>query len=287
MKIINIHLNSLKLISLWGLVILFILSSCSLPKHVAYFQDITYETIKQVQPPQQIKIESNDKLSITVKTMDPSVSSLFNLQVIGDRVGENEVLNVNSGNLRQPNTSSGLSKYTVSSKGTIDFPVLGTLMVKGMTREELAGFIKGELVAKDLAKDPIVTVEFVNLGVSLLGEINRPGLYAINQDEINILEAISMAGDLTINGKRENVSLVRETEDGIKTFRLDLTNFKELSQSPAYYLKQGDIIYIEPTDMRKRQTTTNGNNVLSTSFWISVASLLTSIVTTVGVFIVK
>ena len=263
-----------------------VLGGCGTPKDVAYFQDITVDsTIKS--EPQQIKIEPNDKLMITVKTMDPTLSALFNLQVFTDRT---EIIPYNSagGNATQNTVSSqGVSKYTVTPEGYIDFPLLGKLKVAGMTRSELSGFIKGELMGKELAKDPVVTVEFINMAVSMLGEVSRPGRYDLNQDQINIIEAISMAGDLTLQGKRENIKVLRETEEGIQTYNIDLTNFKEMTESPAYYLKQGDIVYVEPNDLKKRQTTNNGNNVLSTGFWISVASLLTSVVTTLAVFIRK
>lgn len=278
-RIINTFFKKIGCLSL----VLLSVTACNAPKEVAYFQDIQESNIAKPNPI-QIRIEPNDKLTITVKTMDPAVSALFNLQMVNDRIGENEIVSPSGGNIRLA-SSTGISKYTVNPKGCIDFPILGEIKVAGMTRDELAGFIKGELMGKELAKDPVVTVEFVNLGVSLLGEVTNPGRYDINQDQINILEAIAMAGDLTINGKRDNVTVIRETNEGVETYIVNLTNFKDLAASPVYYLKQGDIIYIEPNDMKKRQTTTNGNNVLSTGFWISVASLLTSIVTTIAVFV--
>ena len=278
-----LHSLHIKLSLILSVCIMLLFSACSTPKEVAYFQDIKEENIA-ITTPKQIRIQPNDKLTITVKTMDPNVSALFNLQMVSDRVGESEILSTSRGNIR-PVSSTGISKYTVNPQGCIDFPVLGEIKVADMTRDELAGFIKGELMGKELAKDPVVTVEFVNLGVSMLGEVTSPGRYDINRDQINILEAIAMAGDLTINGKRNNVSVIRETDDGVQTYIVDLTNFKDLASSPAYYLKQGDIIYVEPNDQRKRQTTTNGNNVMSTGFWISVASLLTSVLTTIAVFV--
>lgn len=269
-----------------SLLIMAMMSACKAPKNVTYFQDAVSETL--VLPSTgDIKIEPNDKLSIYVKTMDPSLSALFNLPAISDRLGDGMSFSSPRGNMSSPVSANGVVKYTVTPQGTIDFPVLGEIKVAGMTRAELSGFIKGELMGRELAKDPVVSVEFVNMGVSVLGEVNSPGQYEINQDRISIVEAISMAGDLNIMGQRENVAVVREVDGVLKTYRVDLTNLKDLSQSPVYYLKQGDIVYVEPNDMRKRQTTTNGNNVLSTSFWISVASLLTSVVTTIGVFVVK
>ena len=263
----------------------FVIGGCSTPKKVEYFQDLTQETVK-ISEPRPITIEPNDKLTIMVKTMDPTLSALFNLVVMTDRMAENTTLNTGNGTLRSSTSSAaGVSRYTVSPDGYIDFPVLGNIKVAGMTRNELAAFIKGELMGKDLAKDPVITVEFVNMGVSLLGEVARPGRYDINQDQINLLEAISMAGDLTLHGKRDNVTILREENGELKTYRVDLTNYKELSESPAFYLKQGDLIYVAPSDMRKRQTTTNGNSVYTTGFWISLASLLTSVVTTIAVFV--
>ena len=269
------------------LSLLFITTSCKTPTDVAYFQDINTEGIVMPQNG-EIKIEPNDKLSIVVKTMEPSLSALFNLPAVTERIGETGNYTTTSGMTRNATGSAaGLSQYTVTPKGTIDFPVLGEIKVAGMTRSELAGFIKGELMGRDLAKDPVVTVEFVNMGVSLLGEVANPGMYDINQDKISIVDALAMAGDLTLQGKRETISVIREENGVAKNYKVDITNFKELTQSPVYYLKQGDIVYVEPNDMRKRQTTTNGNNIYTTGFWISVASLLTSITTTVGVFVLR
>lgn len=187
----------------------------------------------------------------------------------------------------RPSGTDGLTAYTVTPEGYIDFPVLGKLKVAGMTRSELAGFIKGELMGRDLVKDPTVTVEFVNTGINVMGEVTNPGRYDMNVDHMNVLEALTLAGDLTITGKRENVKVIRRDGEQLKTYSLDLTDMGKLTKSPAFELQQNDIIYVEPNDMRKRQTTVNGNNALSTSFWISVASPITTAVTTVGVFVNK
>lgn len=234
------------------------LGACSTPKNVSYFQDLT-ETVMPVPTAIQTKVEPSDKLSIIVKSKDPRLVNLFNLTLPGDRVGD------------------GYSQFTVSPSGTIDFPVLGTLEVAGMTRSELAAFIKGELIGRDLAKDPVVTVEFLNAGFSVMGEVNRPGKFNFNKDHLTLLEALSMAGDLGIQGQRENVAVVRHEKDGVHTYRVDLTNFSELVKSPAYYVHQDDVIYVEPNGVKKRQTTVNGNNIISASFWVSIASLLTTV----------
>ncbi|MDE5883051.1 MAG: polysaccharide export protein [Muribaculaceae bacterium] len=241
-----------------GGILLLGLSACSTPKKVAYFQDLT-EAVMPVPQAIQTKVEPSDKLSIIVKSKDPKLVNLFNLTLPGDRVGD------------------GYSQFTVSREGTIDFPVLGTLKVAGMTRDELAAFIKGELMGRELIKDPVVTVEFLSAGFSVLGEVNRPGKFQFNKDNITLLEALSMAGDLGIQGQRENIAIVRHEKDGVHTYRVDLTNFSELVKSPAYYVRQDDVIYVEPNGVKKRQTTVNGNNIVSASFWVSIASLLTTV----------
>lgn len=232
--------------------------SCSTPKNITYFQDLT-ETVLPTPEPVLTRVAPSDKLSIIVKTKSAELVNLFNLTLPGDRIGE------------------GYSDYTVTPEGTIDFPVLGKLKVDGMTRGELAAFIKGELMGRDLVKDPVVTVEFLNTGFSVMGEVNRPGRFNFNKDQLTLLEALSMAGDLNIQGKRDNIAVVRHEADGVHTYRVDLTNFAELEKSPAYYVRQDDVIYVEPNAIKKRQTTVNGNNILSAGFWVSIASLLTSV----------
>ena len=145
------------------------------------------------------------------------------------------------------------------------------------------GQIKEELVSKNLVKDPVVTVEFMNLTVSVLGEVASPGRFNIDKDKLTLLDALSMAGDLTVYGKRENV-LVQREENGKQTlYQVNLNSGYDLYASPVYYLQQNDIVYVEPNSMKARQATVNGNNVRSASFWMSLASLLT----TITVLIVK
>ena len=170
-----------------------------------------------------------------------------------------------------------MSLYTIDSDGEIDFPVLGRIRIIGMKREEAATYIKQRLTNNNLVQDPVVTVEYGNLGFNVMGEVCRPGRYTFDRDRLTILDALSMAQDLTIQGRRDNILVIRETKQGRMTYRIDLQSGKHLLQSPAFYLQQNDVIYVSPNNYRSRQTTVNGNNVLSASFWISVASLLTSI----------
>lgn len=258
------------------LIMFLFLTSCRTPGNITYFQDVSDAVIPVTTS--EIKVRPHDKLSIVVKSKDPALSGLFNLTVTSDRLGlSNPTSGTGSQLYSYSGSAEGISVYTVSPDGTVDFPVLGEIRISGMTRSEIAGFIKGMLIERELVKDPVVSVEFMNTGFSVMGEVNKPGRFDMNKDKINILEALSLAGDLTVQGKRENVIVVREEGDGVHTYRVDLTNMRELASSPAFSVCQGDIIYVEPNGVRKRQATVNGNNVLSASFWVSVASLLTSV----------
>lgn len=271
-----------------GMAVL-VMTGCSVPKDVAYFQDIDATTVLESAQRAPIKVKPGDKLSIVVKSKDPALSALFNLPVYSSRIGQGGSTNGSNAELRSytGGQSESVASYTVTPDGEIDFPVLGYIKVGGMTRSELAGYIKGELMGRELVKDPTVVVEFLSSGINVIGEVSRPGRYDLNRDDLNILEALSLAGDLTITGQRKNVKVIRVENGQVNTYSLDLTDAGSLMKNPAFYLQQDDVIYVEPNNMKKRQTTVNGNNALSTGFWISVASLITSAVTTIGVFINK
>lgn len=249
--------------------------SCSAPSQVTYFQDLRPgESEQKIIAATEIKVRPGDKLSIIVNSRDPQLTQLFNLPYVTQQLGQ---ISTSKGSGSISGTSQGISGYTVDEKGMIDFPVLGKLEVAGKNREEIAAFIKGELLAKDLVKDPVVTVEYMNLCISVLGEVASPGRYSIDRDKVTLLDAISMAGDLTIYGKREKVLVLREENGVQRVYGVNLCSAEYLYTSPVYYLRQNDVVYVEPNNVRARQATVNGNNVRSTSFWISLASLLTTV----------
>ncbi len=251
---------------------------CSTPKNVTYFQEFDPGSIQEIAAQTPFRIRPDDKLSIIVYTPDDQLSRLFNLGFVTSRQLSNFSQTGSSVRFRSyAGAAESYSAFTVGKNGTIDFPVLGELKVAGMTREELAGFIKGELEAKDLVQDPIVIVEFLNMGVNVLGEVRVPGRYDMNSNQMTILDALSLAGDLNITADRQHVMVLREKDGKMEVYTVDLTKGKEMLKSPVYYLQQGDVLYVEPNEMRKRSTTVNGNQALSASFWVSVASLLTSV----------
>lgn len=250
-----------------------LLSSCATPKEVVYFQDLqqTDGTLAAVQA-KEIRVRPDDKISIIVNSRDPQLTDLFNLPYVSRQLGQT-LRSVTS----TYGQSQGVSGYTIDSDGNIDFPVLGKIHVEGMTREEIGRCIKDELVGQDLVKDPVVTVEFMNLTVSVMGEVAKPGRYAIERDRITILDALSMAGDLTIYGRRDAVMVQRMEGDTLQVYQLNLVSGQDVYNSPAFYLQQNDLVYVAPNDVKVRESTVNGNNIRSTSFWISLGSMLTSV----------
>ena len=252
---------------LWVFAML-LLCSCATP-NVSYFNDLENGQTEKLLKTMDIRLRPDDKISIVVKSKDPLLADLFNLPIYSHRVGYSQAA--------LTNTSQQMSVYTVDKDGEIDFPVLGKIKVLDKRRDEVSELIKSELTNRNLIKDPVLTVEYANLGFNVMGEVSKPGRYIFDRDHLTILDAISMAGDLTIQGRRDNIVVMRETGDSRTIYRVNLQKGKELLQSPAFYVQQNDVIYVEPNAYRSRQTTVNGNNVLSTSFWISVASLLTSV----------
>ena len=248
--------------------------SCGTPKEITYFQDLKPgQTQLAITDPVEIRVRPKDKLSILVNAPDQKLTNMFNLPIISQQVGQESA----SG------TSRGVSGYTVDSEGNITFPVLGKVRVDGMTREQIAEHLTTQLKEQELIKDPVVTVEFMNLFVSVMGEVNHAGRIKIDRDNFTILDALSEAGDLTIYGKRERVLVLRQENGKQVVYGVNLCDARQIYSSPVYYLQQNDVVYVEPNDTKSRQSTVNGNTIRSTSFWISLASLITSI----AVLIVK
>ena len=178
------------------------LTACSAPKEVLYLQDIA--TIKQekIEKGYEVKIHKDDLLAIIVNSKDEELALPFNMPLVSYQIGSN---------YNQPR----IVGYLVDQNGDIDFPVLGKMHVQGLTRMQLTELIKKKLSEGDLIKDPIVTVQFLNFKVSVIGEVSRPGTFEISGDRITLLEALSRAGDLTIHGRRDRVAVIRE-ENGYR-----------------------------------------------------------------------
>ncbi len=247
------------------------LASCSSKTYqqINYLQDIQKDSSWTMAVNQGIVIQPKDIISIIVSSRNPDLSAMFNLPIASYQAGSE--MNTTTGG-----SSLRLLGYSVSNDGNINFPQLGSIHVSGLTRWQLCDLIKSKLTEKSLLKDPVVTVEFMNFKISVMGEVNSPGTYSIEGDKITILQALSLARDLTIYGKRDNITVIRELNGERHLFKIDLRS-SELFNSPAYYLQQNDIVYVEPNNVRAGQSTINENSFKSASFWMGFGSFLVTI----------
>ena len=242
-----------------------LVASCTSYKNVPYLQNPeAVNDFEETLPLYDAKIMPKDLLSITVNTTDPKAATPFNLTV---QTPINAAL-TNISTTTQPT----MQQYLVNNKGEIDFPVIGRLEVGGLTKNEAEDLIR-ERLKPYLKESPIVTVRMSNYKISVLGEVARPGSFTIGNEKVNVLEALAMAGDMTIYGVRDYVKLIREDESGKrKIINLDL-NDAGIVTSPYYYLKQNDILYVTPNETKAKNSDI-GN---STTLWVSSISILVSI----------
>ena len=253
------------------------LVSCATPTNIAYFQDAEALNGMWLQAEQQFRLRPEDKINIVVSSSNPLLEQQFTLTIssrVSNTLGSSVTPQTTAGRY---SSQSQLIAYTVDEQGTIEFPILGKISVAGKTRKEVASYIQERLISRKLVSDPIVTVEYVNLGVNVLGEVNKAGHIDITKDHFTVADAIAYAGDLTINGNRENVMVRRQVDGENQIYYIDLTRMQSMLESPAYYLQQNDLIYVSPNDKRMRESQSYGNTFNNPSVWISIVSLLTTI----------
>ena len=239
------------------------LTSCKTPTNITYLQDVNANVPIKTQGDGYIRFMKGDKLSIFVHSRDEKLMELFNLS---GRNGGNNMMSAGGQNY---------APYTVDDNGEIEFPVLGNIKIEGLTRDEVQKLIKNELISQSLCKDPIVTVAFYNMNFSVLGNAGT-GVKQINKDRITLLEAIAM-GELDITGLRQNVLVMRQEGDQQVPYRVDLTSAESVYNSPVYYIRQNDVIYVEPNDMAKRGSTVMGSSAYTPGFWFGMFSSVMSV----------
>ncbi len=251
----------LKLNFLFGIAFLFILlinlSSCASRKELIYFQpdSLALETAYASHAP---KLQAGDILTISITADDVRATEPFN-QTSAYQVGALQTNN------------PFIPTYTIDNDGFINYPKIGKVKLEGRTRVEAMEFIR-EQVSKYII-NPGVNMSIRNFQVTVLGEVAKPGTYPIENDRISILEALGLAGDLTINGVRNNVLVIREEGGKKNEYRLDLTK-REALNSPVYYLKQNDVVYVEPNGAKIQSSKYTQN----TSIFVSIAGLIITII---------
>lgn len=249
--------NTKYLFALLG--VLLFLGSCASKKDMVYFQGVDEVNLDSVNGDYSPVLLPDDQLSIVVSSLDMKAAIPFNLPVVSVDV---------TGTIAAGGVV--LQTYLIASDGTIEFPQLGTLKLAGLTRLEAVLFLKEKL--RPFLLDPVVNMQLVNFKVTVLGEVKRPGKISVKNERITIVEALGSVGDATLWGKRENVLVIRETEQGKTYTRIDLTSEK-MFQSPVYYLQQNDVVYVEPNKPRINNSATSS----TTSIIISVTSLVITV----------
>lgn len=250
------------------LFLVFFLFSCASRKDIVYYQDIDTLGQKEKSNSYEIKIQPDDLLMIIVSAEDPEIAIPFNLNTIS-------VPNSTSSALTNGQQTTQL--YLVDTNGYIEFPVLGRLKVSGLTRSEVLQLLNGKIAT--YIKKPIINLRIMNFKVSVQGEVTVPGTYTVPSERITLIEAISMAKDLTIYGKRNNILIIREI-DGIKSYnRVDITK-ADFINSPFYYLAQNDVVYVEPNKNKINGAAVGPNTGVLISITSLVITLITLIITT-------
>ena len=258
------YLISLTLVSI-------MLASCGSTKDVAYLQNSEDIDFARSEYLYDARIMPKDILTITVNTVNPDAAAPFNLTV------------PTSFNNQTRNTYSQpiLQTYLVDNQGFIDYPVIGRLEVGGLTKSMCEKLLHDKIKPYlNEAETPVVTVRMSNYKISVLGEVNRPGMFTVSNEKINILEALAQAGDLTIYGVRNKVKLIREDAKGRKEIHTINLNDANIINSPYYYLQQNDIVYVEPNKVKAQNSAIGQSTTLimsGTSILVSLASLIVNI----------
>lgn len=248
-------------------------SSCKSYQEVGYFKNIENVMAQpsQIDPVNayQVRIAADDLLSITVSALDPASVIPFNMSAITVvKPTEKEFKNTQT-----------FQSYLVNSQGYIQFPVLGELKVGGLTKQECIHYLQ-DLISQ-YVKDPIVNISILNYRFSVLGEVNEPGAYIAENENATILDAIAQAGDLTLFGIRNNVLLIRTSNGQREYHRIDLTR-ADFMNEPYFHLQQGDVIYVEPNEHKKK----NSKYSQSDSYNMSIVSTVISSVSVIASLVI-
>lgn len=251
------NIKAIAYIFSWALI----LASCA-PRNLTYLSDLERDKtvsepiINDIDP----KIQPNDILNITITSLSAESNVLFNKGVI------------QTGSSGGTETSLMTTGYLVDKNGDIILPVLGKIKVAGLSKDQASKKLIFEL--GKYARDPIISINFLNFKVTVIGEVNKPSTFTVPSERINIFEALGLAGDMTAYGKRDNVLIIREQDGERTTTRINL-NKKDILQSPYFYLQQNDIIYVEPDRVKAVQVSPSRSNV---QYGLSIGLALVSVV---------
>ena len=252
--------------SIFLVIVILSLTSCATRENIAYFQDEKIGEFNLAPLSHNLTYQPDDMLTIDVTALDPETVKPFNLNAVP----------YNRESTLDASTNLRMQTYIVDANGNIEFPVLGTVKIGGLTRHEATNLFKDKI--SKYVKDPLVNIRITNFTISVLGEVNNPGSFIIQDEKVTLTEALGLAGDLTIYGKRNNILLIREI-NGLKKFSIiDLTSVKSVTSS-TYNLMQNDVIYIEPNRAKVRSSAFNENNSVIISAVGTLATIIAIFIT--------
>ena len=253
--------NTVKILFLLGI---FYFSSCVSKKDIIYFQNDKIEQGK-VSNSYKTIIKPDDVLQITITALDIEAVRPFNLSAVTYATSSNSAIGV-----AQQQT------YLVDTNGEIEFPVLGKLKIGGLTRDETIDLLKNRL-SPHYIKEPNINIRIANYKISVMGDVKVPGTYNIPNERITILDALALAGDINISGKRDNILIIREEDNQKVQYRVDIRS-NQLLTSPVYYLQQNDVVYVEPNYARIQSASANSNTSLFISITTAIVALATLLI---------
>ena len=225
---------------LWTIGILLLMSSCASRKNLIYLQDMVPGKQYLSTNESEVRIQKGDRLEIVVTCKNSELAVPFNSHSGSYRL--NSEGNVTSGDIA---TSQQQRGYRVDEKGYIEFPIIGSIHIEGLTIVQMTDTIKQKIVDGKYIQEPNITADFLNFRIYMLGEVAHPGPINVNERRVNILEAISMAGDLSSKAKTNRVMVLRTVNNNKQVFVNDICS-SNIMQSPTFYLQQNDIVYVEP-----------------------------------------
>lgn len=253
--------------NIYLLSIILFLSSCGVKyKSVPYFQDLspTEDVQEDIMNSTVLKIQKDDILAITVSSLNPEASAIFNMGNTSSVQGNT------TANINPSVTANG---FMVDQNGSIQLPLIGSVQVSGLTTSAARETIQSKLTT--YLKEPVVSLRLVNFKVSIMGDVVRPGVYPVQNERVSVAEALSMAGDLSITAVRNNVLLIRENQGKRQYIRLDMQK-KELFNSPYYYLQNNDVLYVQPGNAKYASVDSSYRNVSIILSALSVIALIIS-----------
>lgn len=256
-------------IKLFCLLSVVAMCSCNVQKKIVYFQDASQNEIVQMAENYEVRIKANDRLKIIVSSKNPELASPFNSSASYNSLALTEKSYTSSAN-----GDMSVQTRTVRPDGMLEMPIIGLVECKGKTRAELATEIARIIREGNYIPDPSVNVQFADMKITVMGEVTRPGQYDVVRDEITLLDALALAGDMTIYGERDEVAVIRKVDGKSVVAYLDLRT-KEAIASPFYHLQPNDVVYVKPNRFKAANAEINQNR----SFWISIVSTLVSVAT--------